>query len=951
MNPRRSIKTSHFALMLAVMVAVFLPLSYFVLGYQKMAIILETEAEANALFASQIIKANPDFWLFENVRLQEFLTHHLVSTARESRRIINLKGNTIAWNQIEIGYPFIIRSRDLHESGNIVGMLEISRSLRPLLWETILVAVLGCLLIAAIYFPLKKYVIDARGEAEKALRESEERYRLLVGNIPAIVFKGYADWEVDIFDDKIEEFLGYKKEEFVSRRIKWKDVVAEEDLQDIKQIFIQAVKTTRSYVREYRVKTKEGKLIWVQERSRIICLDDGRIDHVSGVFFDITERIKAKKASEEQFLFLETLIDNIPSPIFYKNVDGVYSGCNQALSQFLGLPKAEIIGKTVYDIYPRDQADKYFEMDSALFRQPGVQVYDTFMLHADGTSHDVNMRKATYYNADGTLAGLVGVMLDITQRKLVEEALREIQGQQKAILDSIPDIAWLKDKEGRFIAANEPFVQSCGVRQEDLEGKTDLDLWPRELAEKYRRDDLEVMLTAKPKVLEEPIVDKDGRMSHVETIKTPIFNDRGEVTGTSGIARDITVRKQAEDELRRAHKEIEHLFESIPFMMIGLTPDARISHWNLEATKALWVKGMPVAGSKLQDYSLSWEWDKVLQGIAKCREKGAPVRIEDIRYQRPDGKDGLLGITSCPITEEDGRITGLILLGRDVTEQRLLEAQLAQAQKLESIGQLAAGIAHEINTPIQYIGDNTRFLQDAFEDLLALMAEYGKLLAKVREGEETQGVIKELARVEDLADPEYLAKEIPKAIEQSLEGLAHVATIVRAMKEFSHPGTGEKTAVDINKAIESTITVARNEWKYVAEMVTELDPGLPLVPCLADEFNQVILNLIINAAHAIGESAGKGEQAKGTITISTRQDGDWVEVRLQDTGAGIPEEIRSKIFDPFFTTKEVGRGTGQGLAISHSVIVDKHEGTITFETEVNKGTTFIIRLPLGNLGI
>ncbi|MBI4643649.1 MAG: PAS domain-containing protein, partial [Deltaproteobacteria bacterium] len=489
------------------------------------------------------------------------------------------------------------------------------------------------------------------------------------------------------------------------------------------------------------------------------------------------------------------------------------------------------------------------------------------------------------------------------------------------------------------------------VRQEDLEGKTDLDLWPQELAEKYRQDDQEVMRTLKRLVLEEPIVYKEGKFTQVETIKTPILNDKGEVIGTSGIARDITARKQAEDKLRRAHQEIEQLFESIPFMMIGLSPDGRISHWNHEAAKILWVNGTPATGNKLQDHSLSWEWDKVLQGMENCREKGAPVRLEDIRYQRPGGKDGFLGITFSPIKEEDSRITGLILLGRDITEQRLLEAQLAQAHKLESIGQLAAGIAHEINTPIQYVGDNIRFLLEAFEDLTALMSEYGKLRAVVQGGEVAPEVIKELEKVEDQTDPEYLVKEIPKAIEQSLGGVARVAKIVRAMKDFSHPGIGEKTAVDINKAVESTITVARNEWKYVAEMVTDLDPGLPLVPCLPDEFNQVLLNLIINAAHAIDEVVGKGEQSKGTITISTRKDGDWVEVQVKDTGAGIPEEIKSKIFDPFFTTKQVGKGTGQGLAISHSVIVDKHGGTISFETEMGKGTTFIIRLPWGSLGI
>jgi signal transduction histidine kinase len=195
-------------------------------------------------------------------------------------------------------------------------------------------------------------------------------------------------------------------------------------------------------------------------------------------------------------------------------------------------------------------------------------------------------------------------------------------------------------------------------------------------------------------------------------------------------------------------------------------------------------------------------------------------------------------------------------------------------------------------------------------------------------------------------DVEYLMEEVPKAIQQSLDGIERVAGIVQAMKEFSHPGTEEKTAIDLNRAIQSTITVARNEWKYVAEVVTEFDSCLPMARCLPGEFNQVILNLIINAAQAIAETAQEGDAARGTITISTRRDGEWAEIRIGDTGTGIPEAIRSRVFDPFFTTKEVGKGTGQGLAIAHSIVVDKHQGTITFDTETGKGTTFIIRLPL-----
>jgi len=282
-----------------------------------------------------------------------------------------------------------------------------------------------------------------------------------------------------------------------------------------------------------------------------------------------------------------------------------------------------------------------------------------------------------------------------------------------------------------------------------------------------------------------------------------------------------------------------------------------------------------------------------------------------------------------------------------VTEREVLGQQLRQAQKLEAIGQLAAGIAHEINTPIQYVGDNTRFLQESWPAFHTLFS-----LTREMQQEATPGPIspQTLQRLDALAqetDFEYLQTEIPSALEQSLEGIQRVTKIVRAMKEFSHPGSEEKKLIDVNQAIETTITVARNVWKYVADMETHFDPDLPRVLCHAGEFNQVILNLLVNAAQAMEQAVGDGSQGKGKIVVSTVRAGEWAEISIADTGAGIPEAARSRIFEPFFTTKPVGKGTGQGLALAHTAIVRRHGGKIWFDSELGKGTTFYIRIPFG----
>jgi signal transduction histidine kinase len=298
----------------------------------------------------------------------------------------------------------------------------------------------------------------------------------------------------------------------------------------------------------------------------------------------------------------------------------------------------------------------------------------------------------------------------------------------------------------------------------------------------------------------------------------------------------------------------------------------------------------------------------------------------------------------------DGQVEFLSWIAHDLTtrksgerERHLMEIQLRHAQKLESIGQLAAGIAHEINTPTQFIGDNLLFVQDAFNDLHGLLGQFNRLLEAARGQSFAQDLTEEIEKTIQTINLADLEKEIPQSITQALSGVQRVAKIVHAMKEFSHPGTESKIPIDLNGAIESTLTVCRNEWKYIADLQTDFDPSLPLVSCLPGEFNQVILNIVVNAAHAIEDKLGG--KAKGIIGVSTRRHGDGVEIRISDTGAGIPEAVRGRIFEPFFTTKEVGKGTGQGLAIARSVVVDKHQGEIFFETEIGRGTTFVIRLP------
>jgi PAS domain S-box-containing protein len=286
-----------------------------------------------------------------------------------------------------------------------------------------------------------------------------------------------------------------------------------------------------------------------------------------------------------------------------------------------------------------------------------------------------------------------------------------------------------------------------------------------------------------------------------------------------------------------------------------------------------------------------------------------------------------------------------VCIVRDVTEQRELEDRLLETQKLGAIGQLAAGVAHEINTPMQFIGDNLHFAKASVEDLLSLLDRYKAAALDGVDAPLGALRLEELALLESNADFEYAREALPTALERSLGGVERVSKIVRAMKSFAHPGADQFAPSDLRSIIESTVMVATNEWKYVADVDLALDPHLPPVPCIAGEINQVVLNLIVNASHAISDVVGTSG-AKGRITIQARCDHTHAEIRVADTGSGIPEKARERVFEPFFTTKEVGKGTGQGLSMAYNCIVKRHRGSITFDTELGSGTTFVIRLPL-----
>jgi len=437
----------------------------------------------------------------------------------------------------------------------------------------------------------------------------------------------------------------------------------------------------------------------------------------------------------------------------------------------------------------------------------------------------------------------------------------------------------------------------------------------------------------------------DGTVRTVEQSVTCVLAPDGALAHRVVFLTDVTENRTQAESLRRALIENGMILDSITSMLIVVDTNLRIRTWNRHAEQVVHQTSVDLAGRRIDELGLDFMSGALRAAIESALRDKKSMRVDDIVFERAAGERRILAFTIGPMTSREGLVHGCLLVGRDLTDMRTMQDQLTQAQKLESIGQLAAGIAHEINTPTQFVSDNTRFVQNSFRELDELLAACRAIGAETVQAAASDS-IEELRAIVRRTDLDFLVAEIPKALEDNLVGLGRVAKIVGAMKQFSHMGTGSKELVDLNSAIQNTCMVARNEWKYVAVVEFDLQADLPHVPCLPAELSQVFLNIVVNAAHAIQGTGDASVATMGKIGISTRESDGWVEIRISDTGTGIPESIRRRIYDPFFTTKGVGKGTGQGLAIALSIVVDRHGGTIGCESEVGRGTTFVLRLPL-----
>ncbi|MBI5387353.1 MAG: PAS domain S-box protein [Verrucomicrobia bacterium] len=794
--------------------------------------------------------------------------------------------------------------------------------------------------------------ITPQRAAAESLRHTEQQFQLVMSASGT----GFWDWNLKTdaiyFSPIWKRQLGYADAELKNCFETWESRFHPEDRDAaMRHLLVYLAKPWPGFEIEFRLRHRDGSYRWFLCRAASLEDEHGDPYRMLGVHLDITDHKNTEARTHQNEARLRAIVDTASDAVITADGSGRIISWNPAAARIFGHSEAEAVGQPLSLIMP----ERFHEMHPRVFQQ-AVATGECRILgrpleltarRKDGTEFPIELTLGQWKTPQTVF--FTAVIRDITERVRADQKLRILS---RAIEHSPANVV-ITNADGLIEYVNPKFTEITGYTSEEVLGKNPRILNSGQVpSEVYRA--LWATITGghewQGEILNRR---KDGALFLEFASISPVFDDAGRITHFVSVNEDITARKDAERLLEESEARFRTLVENIP---VGLFrslpgPEGRLLMVNAALARLF---GFASTEDMLAHCAADfYENREDRKRFSDALLKLSHIEGVELRLKRQDGQPfwGRLNArvmrdAAGKILHFDGTIEDITMRKQFEEERNRMEIQLRHAQKLESIGQLAAGIAHEINTPTQFIGDNMRFLRDAFGEVQKLVTHYGALLEAARRNAITPELLAENDAARQAADLDYLQAEIPSALDQSLEGVGRVTKIVRAMKDFSHPGAEEKSLADLNKAIESTLTVCRNEWKYVAEVVTEFDPALPSVPCVVSEFNQVILNLVINAAHAIADVIGKDSGAKGRITVTTKHDGDWVEIRVQDTGAGIPESVRHRIFTPFFTTKGVGKGTGQGLAIARGVVVERHGGSIHFETETGRGTSFIIRLPI-----
>ena len=530
----------------------------------------------------------------------------------------------------------------------------------------------------------------------------------------------------------------------------------------------------------------------------------------------------------------------------------------------------------------------------------------------------------------------------LTEQKAVHKLTQRELGTSRMmleyILDAVPQSVFWKGRTSVYLGCNKAFAKAAGIAHpDDIVGKTDYDLpWLKEESDSYRRDDQEVMRHNRPKLhIIETQMDASGVRQWIDTSKIPLADAQGEAMGLLGIYEDVTARKQSEEALRESEARYRRLHESMMDGFARVRMDGRIVESNLSFQTMTGYTAEELADltyevltpNKWHQFEADIIRDQIMvRGYSDVYEK---------EYRHKDGTIFPVELRAYLIRGEGGEPSGMWGIVRDVTERRRLMDIMIQNEKMMSVGGLAAGMAHEINNPLSGIAQGAQVMANRLD------------LGSRRSSE----VARELGIDPDLLAAFLERRAIPQMIDSIRDSAMRAAHIVSSMLEFSRKSDTAKTLANVNDLLDKAVELGGADYdlkkKYdFRRIVIERDyhPDLPPIPCSMVQIQQVLLNLLGNAAHAMGDKSPDAPPA--TIILRSALEEDMVVIEVEDNGPGIDEATQRRIFEPFFTTKATGEGTGLGLSLSYFIIVNNHGGTISVVSVPGKGTRFIIRLPI-----
>ena len=803
---------------------------------------------------------------------------------------------------------------------------------------------------------------------EEAVREALADYELLIQNIPGVVYKGYLNWDVDFYDDKIEALSGYPKIVFNSRRMKWSELMVQEDIDAFKDEIRNALKGNKSYLREFRIRVRSGQIKWIQDRGTIFLDAQGEIHHLSGIFFDITERKLARdeliRTRMEMDQIFRTAADGMR--IIDRNFNSL-----KVNDTFMGMARVteEALPRKCYEVL---SGPLCHTPDCPLKRilqgEARIEI-EVEKQRMDGTPIDCILTATPFRDETGEILGIVEDFKDISSRKRTEKALARSEESYRQLIRAIPSIVFKGYKDWSVDFVDDKVEHLTGYPKSDFDSRKLKwsDLVVSEDVGAIKEDFKRALDRDRVYMREYRIRTKGGEVLWIQERSRILTGEGGELASVSGVFFDITEKKRMSEELERSNSELAKTLDELEKAnaLLSKTNEELQQRCNeindLNAHLELRVKeGIKELVESIRKYKRLFENSKDM--IYICDEKGRimdvnpsglellgydsledflPAALEDVfrnpeeahkyrqilhdqgfitdyeaEFRRSDGSILNMLVTASAIHEGNRRLSGCEGIAKDITQLRRITDSLVETQKMATIGQLAAGIAHEINTPLMVILANAQVLMDDFP-----------------EGSEINDSLKTIEKQTKIC-----------------------ARIVADLLEFSRQTESVMDSVDTNQTIEEVLAVLEHSLKIDRiHIKRHFDPDLPRILGDRDKLKQVYVNVINNAHQAI--------EVDGVVGIITQydKDADEIVISFLDSGPGISDDIKRRVFDPFFSTKGVGRGTGLGLSVSFGIIKD-HQGRIEIESPLSPeklklldgdslekkgpGAAFIIHLPL-----